>query len=61
MASMFRSFALYYFVLEDLLPKKYFDHFESLSYGLNVLLQERVHVQRVENVRPLFLQFVKDA
>ena len=60
-ASMFRSFALYYFVLEDLLPKKYFDHFKSLSYGLNVLLQERVHVQRVENVRPLFLQFVKDA
>ena len=34
-ASEFRAFALYYFyVLEDILPEPYFQHFLSLSYGL---------------------------
>jgi hypothetical protein len=55
-ASEFRAFALYYFyVLEDILPEPYFQHFLSLSYGLFCCLQ-----QQIEQVRSLFKQFVRD-
>lgn len=60
-ASMFRSFGLYFYVaLEDILPKKYFDHFQNLSYGIYVLLQQEVSVKDVENVQTLFQQFLMD-
>ena len=58
---MFRSFGLYYFVvLEDILPKQFFDHFCLLSYGLNVLLQEKVSVRDVKTTELIFKKFVKD-
>ena len=60
-ASMFRSFFLYYFVvLEDLLPSQYFEHFCLFSYGLNVLLQEKVSIEDVKKCNVLFKKFVKD-
>lgn len=58
---MFRSFGLYYFVvLEDILPKQFFDHFCLLSYGLNVLLQEKVSVRDVKTTELIFKKLVKD-
>lgn len=60
-ASMFRSFGLYYFVvLEGILPPKYFNHFCLLSYGLNVLLQEKVSVEDVRKTEIIFKQFVRE-
>lgn len=60
-ASMFRSFGLFFFViLEDQLPSIYFDHFLNFSYGLFILLQEKVSVDQVKKVEPLFRQFVID-
>lgn len=61
-ASEFRTFALYYFsALEDLLPKQYYDHFLCLVYGIQVLLQEEVLVERVKEVEFLFQHFVREA
>ena len=58
-ASMFRNFALFFYViLEDQLPAVYFDHFLDLSYGLFILLQEKVSVENVKNVEILFRRFV---
>ena len=60
-ASMFRAFALYYYViLEDILPPKYFEHFCQFSYALNILLQEKVSVDDINNVDVLLKQFVID-
>ncbi|KAK4006359.1 hypothetical protein OUZ56_011513 [Daphnia magna] len=54
-ASEYRAFALYYFsALDDLLPKQFYDHFLCLVYGLQVLLQEEVAVERVKEVEFLF-------
>lgn len=60
-ASMFRAFVLFYVdVLEDVLPKEFFDHFVNLSYGMFVLLQEKVSVSDVEKIKVLFRHFVID-
>jgi hypothetical protein len=60
-ASMFRAFVLFFVdVLEDVLPKDYFDHFVKLSYGMFVLLQEKVSVSDVDKVKVLFRHFVID-
>lgn len=57
----YRAFALYYFcILEDLLPKIFFDHFSWLSYGLQVLLQDEVSVEKVKEVEFLFSNFVRE-
>jgi len=59
-ASEFRSFVLFYFLtLEGLLPTEYFEHFLFLSYGLQVLLQEKVHLDLVQEVQILFVDFVR--
>ena len=59
-ASMFRSFFLYYFpILEDLLEPIYFAHCCQLSYGMNLLLQEKVSVDDVKKVDILFRNFVR--
>ncbi len=59
-ASEFRSFVLFYCsTLEGLLPTEYFEHFLCLSYGLQVLLQEKVHLDRVQEVQILFVHFVQ--
>jgi len=59
-ASEFRAFALYYFpTLLGLLPDIYYNHFLSLSYGLQVLLQEEVDVNMVKDTKVLFQDFVK--
>ncbi|XP_045025131.1 uncharacterized protein LOC123469848 [Daphnia magna] len=61
-ASEYRAFALYYFsALEDLLPKQFYDHFLCLVYGLQVLLQEEVAVERVKEVEFIFQYFVREA
>ena len=60
-ASMFRSFFLYYFpILEDLLPPVFFEHCCQLSYGMNLLLRERVSVDDVKKVDILFRNFVRE-
>lgn len=60
-ASMFRAFVLFFVdVLEDILPKEYFDHFVNLSYGMFVLLQENVSISDVEKIEVLFRRFVVD-
>ena len=60
-ASMYRSFALFFYViLEDQLPTAYFEHFRDLSYGLFVLLQEKVCVTSIKKVEALFRRFVVD-
>lgn len=60
-ASMYRSFALFFYViLEDQLPAAYFEHFLDFSYGLFILLQEKVSVDDVKNVEILFRRFVKE-
>jgi hypothetical protein len=60
-ASMFRAFVLFFVdVLEDILPKEYYDHFVNLSYGIFVLLQEKVSVSDVQKVQVLFRRFVID-
>ena len=61
-ASMYRTFALYYFhLLESILPQPYFEHFSSLVYGLFLLWQEKVSVDDVRKVERLFHQFVIDS
>jgi len=61
-ATEFRSFALYYFsCLEDLLPTEYFQHFLCFVYGIQVLNQEEVKVERVHETKPLFHKFLQDA
>jgi hypothetical protein len=61
-ASEYGAFALYYFsALEDLLPKQFYDHFLCLVYGLQVLLQEEVAVERVKEVEFIFQYFVREA
>jgi hypothetical protein len=60
-ASMFRAFVILYVdVLEDVLPKEFFDHFVNLSYGMFVLLQEKVSVSDVEKIKVLFRPFLID-
>lgn len=60
-ASMFRAFVLFFVdFLEDILPKEYFNHFLNLSYGMFVLLQEKVSVSDVEKIQVLFRHFVID-
>ena len=47
-ASTYRTFTLYFFpILEDILPSKYFIHYSSLSYGVYLLLQNRVSRENV--------------
>jgi len=61
-ASMFKAFALYYFVVfEGYLEPQYFAHFSKLSYCLFVLLQEEVSVENVKNVETLLKSFVLEA
>jgi hypothetical protein len=61
-ASEYRAFALYYFsAVEDLLPKQFYDHFLCLVYGLQVLLQEEVPIERVKEVEFIFQYFVREA
>lgn len=61
-ASEFRSFALYYFSsLEGLLPPDYYEHFLYFTYGLQVLLQEVVTLEKVKEVDILFRHFVQRA
>ena len=56
---MYRTFGLFYFViLEDTLPKKYFDNFSKLIYAIFVLLQEQVNVKDVKKVDVLLKNFV---
>ena len=56
---MYRTFGLFYFViLEDILPKKYFDNFSKLIYAIFVLLQEQVNVEDVKKVDVLLKNFV---
>ncbi len=60
-ASMYRNFALFFFVvLEGILPDEYFDHFMNLSYGMFVLLQEKVSVEDVKKVEVLFRRYIQD-
>jgi hypothetical protein len=60
-SSMYRNFFLYLFpVLEDVLPPLYFRHLCSLSYGVFVLLQDRVSLDDVIKVGILFKYFVAD-
>ena len=48
-------------LIEDLLPKIYFDHFCMFSYGLQVLLQDEVSVEKVREVEYLFSNFVRES
>lgn len=60
-SSVYRNFFLYLFpVLEDVLPSVYFRHLCSLSYGVFVLLQDRVSLDDVVKVVILFKYFVVD-
>ena len=60
-ASTFRTFQLYYFpILEDFLPHKYFIHYSNLSYGIYLLLQNRVSREDVLKAQILFEQLVID-
>lgn len=60
-ASMFKSFALFFYtILEDLLPVEYFQHFVKLSYGMFILLQERISIEEIKKVGFLFIDFVKE-
>lgn len=60
-SSMYRNFFLYLFpVLENVLPPIYFRHLCSLSYGVFLLLQDRVSVDDVRKVGILFKHFVVD-
>jgi len=60
-ASEFRAFALYYFfLLEDILPKEFFKHFLLLSHGLYYLLQQRIEVVIVKQLKVCFQTFVRD-
>lgn len=61
-ATDFKSFVLYYFpTLDGLLPKEHYEHFLYFSYGLHVLLQEEVHLDRVKETKILFKHFVQQA
>jgi hypothetical protein len=60
-ASTFRTFQLYYFpILQDLLPQKYFMHYSNLSYGIYLLLQNRLSREDVLKAQILFEQLVID-
>lgn len=60
-ASQFRAFALYFVTaFEGILPEPYYSHFCSLSYGLFVLLQERVKKSAVKKLDGLFTSYVRD-
>jgi len=60
-ASQFRAFALYFFpVLDGILPEPYYSHFCSLSYILQLLLQESVKKTAVVKCEPLSESFVRD-
>ena len=60
-ASQFRAFILYFVTLLDgILPEPFYSHFCSLSYGLFVLLQERVKKTAVQKLAPLFNSFNRD-
>lgn len=60
-ASMFKNFALFFYtILKDLLPAEYFQNFANLSYGMLILLQEKISIRDVKNVWLLFANFVKE-
>lgn len=60
-ASTYRTFTLYLFpILEDILPHQYFAHYSSLSYGVYLLLQNRVSREDVLKAKILFEQIVID-
>lgn len=61
-AAELRAFSLYYFsALEGLLPKEFYRHFFNLVYGLQVLLQENVSLERVKETEIVFRHFVLQA
>ena len=60
-ASQFRAFALYFFpVLNGILPEPYYSHFCSVSYILQLLLQESAKKTAVVKCELLSESFVRD-
>lgn len=60
-SSQYRTFLLYLFpVLQGILGRKYFDHFQLLSFSIYILLKERITPEELIHAETMLKKFVSD-